>query len=50
MFSPMVHLLRMLVRPHRHVPEVTLVPKNFAHRPAQWVHKGEEELTGHLPL
>ena len=50
MFPPLVHLLRVLVRRHPHVPQVPLVPKNFAHRPAQWVRKGQEELAGHLPL
>ena len=50
MFHPLVHLLRVLVRPHPHVPQVPLVPKYFAHRPAQWVRKGQEELAGHLPM
>ena len=32
MFPPLVHLLRVLVRRHPHVPQVPLVPKDFAHR------------------
>ena len=50
MFPPLVHLLRVLVRRHPHVPQVPPVPTNFAHRPAHWVRKGQEELAGHLPL
>ena len=50
MFPSLVHLLLALGRPQPHIPQVALVPKNFAHRPAQRVRKGEEELTGHLPL
>ena len=50
MLPPLVHRLLILVWPHRHIPQVAHVPKHFAHRPARWVRKWEEELTGHFPL
>ena len=42
MFPPLVDLLLMLVRLHRHIPLVALGSKNFAHCPAPWARKGEE--------